>query len=171
MTQAACIAVLNGPSSSGKTTLARLARDVLGPHAVALSIDDFYAGLHHGRRNDWSLFLSLTRVLFETAASFGREGFDVIVDTVFERPECRDVCQAALRQFRVVLVRVDCPVDVLTERERMRSDRRPGLAADQARRVHEGYTYNLALDTAAMPPSDCARAIADAVAATTFDGE
>jgi len=158
-----CVAVLNGPSSSGKTTLARLARDVLGPQAVALSIDDLYAGLHRGRRNDWSLFISLTRVLFETAASFAREGFDVIVDTVFERRECWDAGQAALRELRIVLVRVDCPVDVLAERERARMDRRPGLAADQARRVHDGYTYNLTLDTSAMPPADCARAISDAI--------
>jgi len=85
----------------------------------------------------------------------------VIVDTVFERPECRDVCQAVLREFRIVLVRVDCPVGLLAERERMRKDRRPGLAADQARRVHEGYAYDLSLDTSAMPPAACARAIAE----------
>jgi chloramphenicol 3-O phosphotransferase len=159
------IAVLNGPSSSGKTTLARCTRDLLGPSAVALSLDDFFAGTHRERRNDWSLFLSLTHVLFDAAASFGREGFDVIVDTVFERPACLDVCRERLHACDLLFVRVDCAAAVLAQRERSRGDRRAGLAQEQAGRIHEGCTYDITLDTAATPPDACAREIADALSA------
>jgi chloramphenicol 3-O-phosphotransferase len=158
------IAVLNGPSSSGKTTLARRTRDVLGTSAVALSLDDFFTAVHPARRNDWALFLSLTHVLFDAAASFCRQGFDVVVDTVFERPECLAACRLTLPSFPLVLVRVDCPVDVLSERERLGGDRRPGLAEDQARRVHIGCIYDLELDTSISTPDACAREIAAALA-------
>lgn len=40
--QTTLLLALSGPSSSGKTTLARLLRDVLTPHAFILHEDDFY---------------------------------------------------------------------------------------------------------------------------------
>jgi chloramphenicol 3-O phosphotransferase len=152
--------VLNGASSSGKTTLAVALRDLLGAHAVALSIDDLYGSVHAARSNDWSLFRALTRVLFDSAASFAREGFDVIVDTVFERVECREILLDAVGSLPTYLVGLECPVDVLTERERMRQNRRVGLAADQAARVHDGHHYDLVLDTSVTSAADCAHAIA-----------
>lgn len=163
VTETGRIAVLNGASSSGKTTLARLARDMIGVGAVAISIDDLYRDLHPARRNDWSTFVALTRVLFEMAAGFAREGFDVLVDTVFERHECYEICFSRLHPLPLLLVRVECPAGVLAERERAREDRRPGLAADQAVRVHEGCRYDLAVDTSTAPPKASARAIVDAL--------
>jgi chloramphenicol 3-O phosphotransferase len=157
------IAVLNGASSSGKTTLARLTRDLLGVGAVALSLDDLYPTLHRDRRNDWPTFFRLTRVLFDTASSLAREGFDVIVDTVFERRECHDTCHATLRPHALLLVRVDCSLDVLAERERARGDRRRGLAAEQSTRIHEGVAYDLTVDTSSTPAEGCAAAIAAAL--------
>lgn len=88
LTEPGRIVVLNGPSSSGKTTIALATRAPLGEACVALSIDDLFRAVHPQRRDDWSLFLSLTKVLFECAASSARRGFAVVVDTVFERPEC-----------------------------------------------------------------------------------
>lgn len=158
------IAVRSGVSSSGKTTLARATRDVIGVDAVALSIDDLYRGVHSERRNDWNLFRSLTRVLFDSAGSYAREGFAVIVDTVFERPECRELCVTKLRPLGLLLVRVDCSLAVLVERERARADRRRGLAEDQAARVHEGCSYDFAVDTSSSTPDECAHAIATALA-------
>jgi chloramphenicol 3-O phosphotransferase len=163
------IVVLNGASSSGKTTLARLARDLIGVGAVALSIDDLYRGLHPARPNDWSTFIRLTRVLFDSAASFGREGFDVLVDTVFERPECHETGLNRLRPLPTLLAKVDCPVDVLAERERARGDRRPGLAADQAARIHAGCRYDVTVDTSSASPHACAAAIVDALSRLSLD--
>jgi chloramphenicol 3-O phosphotransferase len=51
----------------------------------------------------------------------------------------------------------------LAERERARGDRRSGLAADQAARVHEGCGYGLAVDTGAASPEAAAAAIVDAL--------
>lgn len=63
----------------------------------------------------------------------------------------------------MLLVRVECPAGVLAERERARGDRRPGLAADQAARVHEGCRYDLAVDTCAASPEAAAGAVVDAL--------
>lgn len=153
------VIVLNGASSSGKTTLAKMVRDRIGIGAAAVSIDDLYGRVDEQRRNDFALFRSLTQVLFDSAVAFAREGFDVVVDTVFERRECHEICVRSLQPFRTLIVGLQCPLDVLAERERTRANRRVGLAADQAGRVHEGVHYDLVLDTASSSPDACAAAI------------
>ena len=160
------IVLLNGPSSSGKTTVARATRDLVGQNCVVLSIDDLYPVVHPKRRNDWQLFLSLSQVLFTSAAAFGNLGFDVVLDTVFERPECHHAYVTACGPLHPLLARVECPLEVLIERERKRGDRRIGLAADQFTRIHGGYDYDLSVDTSVQSPELCARTIANALAPT-----
>ena len=158
------IVVLNGASSSGKTTVARAIRDLLGESCAAVSIDDLYGFVSPRCRNDWSLFLTLTKVLASTTFAFAREGHVVVVDTVFERRECHRALLETLEPFGVVLVRVDCPLGVLVEREQARGNRRPGLAAGQANRIHEGITYNLAIDTSSTTALECAKLIVQTLA-------
>ena len=45
----------------------------------------------------------------------------------------------------------------------MRLDRRPGLAQDQAARVHEGCRYDLTVDTSVSSPAACASAVIEAL--------
>lgn len=151
--------VLNGASSSGKTSVAQALRDLLGPAWVALSIDDLFRSLHPDRPSDWKTFHLLTQTLFDSAATFGRLGFSFVVDTVFERPECYRAYQVALSAFPTLFVSLNCPVAVLAQRETLRADRGPGLAAEQAARVHEGYRYDVSLDTSVLSPQQCAATI------------
>lgn len=149
------IVVLNGPSSSGKTTLAGALRARLGPTSAAASIDQFYPLVHPAAPNNWRLFSTLTEALFATAVALSEGGFDVIVDTVFERQESLLTAQRALAGRTYHMVAVTCPAEVLEERERARGNRRPGQARDQHERVLQGANYNLHLDTALLPPDEC----------------
>lgn len=153
------VVVINGPSSSGKTAVAKATQELLGIDWVVVSIDDIFRCVHPKRRNDWKLFEALTRATFESAAAFRRAGFGVLVDTVFERPACLDICVAAVGVDELTLVGLMCPIEALESRERRRRDRRPGLARDQHQRVHEGCSYALRLDTSEHRPEECAEAI------------
>jgi chloramphenicol 3-O phosphotransferase len=146
------IVVLNGPSSAGKSTLARAIRDKLGAGAVALAVDDFFGFVHRDASRSWRLFDALTIAMFASASAFATRGFDVIVDTVFERPE--SLATAISHGAR--LVAVTCPLEVLEQRERDRGDRTIGQARAQHEYVFQRATYELTLDTAKQSVDECA---------------
>lgn len=146
------IVVLNGPSSAGKTTLARAVRDKLGGNTAALSHDDFFQFVHRDAVTNWKLFEALTVAMYASASAFASRGFDVIVDTVFERVE--SLATAISHGAR--LVAVTCPLDVLEQRERDRGDRKIGQARAQREYVFQRATYELTLDTALETVDECA---------------
>jgi chloramphenicol 3-O phosphotransferase len=149
------IVVLNGPSSSGKSTLARAVQNHVGVSCALVSIDQLYPCLHPERDNDWELFRTLTRTLFACARSFHEQGLHVVVDAVFERPECLEICRSICAP-NLALVGLSCPLEVLERRELVRQDRRIGLARTQNDRVHAGCEYDLVLDTGLYSPEECA---------------
>jgi chloramphenicol 3-O phosphotransferase len=149
------VIVLNGPSSSGKTTLAGALRARLGPTSAAVAIDQFFPLVHPAAPNNWRLFSALTEAVFATAVALSDGGFDVIVDTVFERRESLLTAQRALGGRPYHMVAVTCPVEVLEDRERARGNRRPGQARDQHDRVLQGGDYDLQLDTALLSLDEC----------------
>jgi chloramphenicol 3-O phosphotransferase len=149
------VLVLNGPSSSGKTTLGRALQRSMGTDTVLLPIDLLWQSVHPDRPSDWALFERLTGVLFETALAFWRRGAPVIVDTVFERQVCADLCLGILAEASPLLVGLYCDVQELERREFARGDRRSGLAAGQAARVHGFCVNDLRLDTDQMSVDAC----------------
>jgi chloramphenicol 3-O-phosphotransferase len=66
--------------------------------------------------------------------------------------------QASLREVRAFYVGLDCPMQVLLEREHGRVGRWGGLAV-QSSQAHEGWSYDLRLDTSQMSPHEAARAV------------
>ncbi len=152
--------VLNGPSSAGKTTLARALQDHIGVSCVVLSIDHFYDCVHPDAPNNWLQFSALTEAVLAGAVSFANRGFDVVVDTVFERVESLIATQTALTNLPHSLVAVTCPIEVLETREQVRGNRSVGLARGQYRRVFQGAVYALTIDTALDTPETCAKQLA-----------
>jgi chloramphenicol 3-O phosphotransferase len=155
------VVILNGPSSSGKTTIAQAVRDHRGPDCAAVSIDQFYLSIHSERENNWSLFYSLTKVLFASAAAFANQGFDVVVDSVFERPQCIEASLYTLKNIHVSFVGLNCPIDILERREIARKNRPIGLARNQNGRIHDDCVYDLILDTSELSVADCSTRILD----------
>jgi len=153
------IVILNGPSSSGKTTISQAVRDLRGLDCAVVSIDQFYSSIHSQKENNWSLFYSLTEVLFTSVAAFANQGFDVVVDSVFERPKCIEASLYALKNMHVSFVGLRCPTDILERREQARKNRPIGLARDQSRRIHGDCVYDLILDTSELSVEECAARI------------
>ncbi len=154
------IVVLDGPSSAGKTTLARAVRARIGVTAAPISLDHFFAFKHPDAKNDWHMFATLSDATFATAVAFANRGFDVIVDTVFERPESLQSARRALVDHVHHFVAVTCDVHELEARERRRGDRRIGQARDQHARVFHDADYALWIDTARLSVDECVAKIA-----------
>jgi len=144
--------VLNGPSSAGQTTLARAVRDARGG-TLALSLDDLFCVAGPRTKSDWKLFRALSKATFEAAAALAKSGFDVVVDTVFERIDCLTMTRESLSE--PMLVAVTCPVEILEQRERARGDRRVGQARDQHGRVLHDAVYEMTLDTNELSLGEC----------------
>lgn len=165
------VVILNGPSSSGKTTIAQAVRDRRGPDCTAVSIDQFYSCIHSERENNWSLFQSLTKVLFTSVAAFANEGLDVVVDTVFERPQCIEASLYALKNLHVSFVGLNCPIDILERRERARKNRPIGWARNQSARIHNDCVYDLTLDTSELSVDECVARILELFSASEWPAQ
>lgn len=173
------VVVLNGTSSSGKTSIGRCLQGLLGRNWLLLGVDDLIrvmpwqdprdpestlAIASDGTVTVADEFRSVEDAWYKGLAAMARAGAGIIVDEVFlggEKSQAR--LRAAMEGVRVVWVGVHCDPDVAEERERHRPDRVPGMARRQAETVHAGVVYDLVVDTADASPEECARAIASYV--------
>lgn len=154
------IVVLNGPSSAGKSTLAKATRKLLGTTCMAVATDRLHAFAHPAHPLDARLWATLTDATLGIAVTAATAGFDVIVDTVFERRECLDSARRALAAMQHFYVAVTCPLDKLEARERARGNRPLGLARRQHTEVFYDAPYVLELDTDGSSASACPEQIA-----------
>jgi chloramphenicol 3-O phosphotransferase len=185
------VVVLNGTSSSGKTTLAAALRRRLEADDecwVVYSQDDFTpklppswikAGKHVGRHADDGFVLEASDGAFDlrvgpvghrilaayrgAVAAAAREGLDVIVDEVTMKQEEWDDWQVRLDGIDVMWVRVELALEALEARERERGDRMLGHARFQHDVVHRFATYDLVVDTGALDPAAAAEVIVSAI--------
>ncbi len=70
--------------------------------------------------------------------------------------------RSLLEGYDVRFVRLNAPLDVLEERERLRGDRNIGLARGQFDIIGLGHNYDLEIDASVNTPVQNARLIVDA---------
>lgn len=168
------IVVLNGGSSSGKTSIARCLTTMLGAGWLRLSVDDFVDALspalwdspegividEHGGVLPGSQFRMLELAWLRGLSAMSRAGAHVVLDDVFlDGGETQRRVAAALGED-VVWIGVRCAPDIAAARELARGDRQAGMARKQAEVVHRGVEYDLVVDSGTAEPSECAQAIA-----------
>lgn len=168
------VIVLNGGSSSGKTSIARQLQAMLVEPWLAVSIDDFVDSLppalqqssdgvdvtSDGTVGVGSVFARLERAWAAGIAATARAGAPVVVDDVFLSGAASQArWRAALPDLPVAWVGVHCEPGIATQRESRRPDRAAGMAALQARQVHHEVVYDVQVDTSRTSPEDCARSI------------
>lgn len=172
------VIVLNGGSSSGKSSIATCLQQQLEGTWLTLGVDDLIRALSHGPTDttaggsihfgsDGSIgvgevFHQAEAAWYQGVAAIARAGHHVIADEVFldgERSQAR--LAAALQGLSVVWVGVHCDPDVAETRGIQRGDRIRGQARDQAVRVHKGVRYDLEVDTTSTASSQCAGMIVE----------
>ena len=153
------IILLNGASSSGKSSIARELQRQLPTPFLHLSIDHLPDSgvLPLERFRSKEFIWAETRANFFTGferavAAFAGAGNDLIVDYIIETREWMERIEGVLSDCEVLLVGVHCPLEELERREAERGDRPLGDARRDFFTVHEHCAYDFEVD-ATLPPS------------------
>ena len=159
------VIVLNGTSSSGKTTLAAEIQHAAPElQFLHVQLDAFrameptgYWSLEH--REQATLRLeALCRALHGTAARFAKCGQNVLLDHVLTPSAC-EYLKEDLAGVEVFLVKVACDPQALEGREVLRGNRARGLARSQLQSVHAACHYDFEVDTTSEQPNKTAQRI------------
>jgi chloramphenicol 3-O phosphotransferase len=169
------IIYLNGPSSSGKSTLARALQNTLKEPFLVLGIDQVIYMMPE-KMNDWhseadapgfswhsvkndtgdiiaykihtgSYGRQMVQALKDIVVCLARTGNNIIIDDVSFGKEHIDDWRVALKEFNVLWVGVYAPLEIIELREQMRGDRKIGSAKWQAMITHADVKYDVMIDT------------------------
>ena len=142
---------LNGPSSSGKSAVAKIIQssvsDVVFLHVAEDMFFDMLPPAAHDRPDFMTVGMRLYTGFAECVALLAAHGNHVVVDTVAWVDGSMPVFLRACEKTSVLAVGLHCDPAELRRREEQRADRRVGLAEQQAAVVHQGWSYDLEVDT------------------------
>ncbi len=181
------VIVLNGGSSSGKSSIARCLQELLPEPWLHIGADTMVDALPPSLRGGGEgiggledgdgtvevgpVFAALDAAWTIGVAAMARAGARIVVDEVFLGGASSQArWRAALEGLDVLWVGVHCDPAVAAEREAARGDRVAGMAAAQAEAVHQGVAYDLVVDSSRAAAADCARAITARVPADGSSG-
>lgn len=154
--------LLNGPSSSGKSTLAKALRELLsdegrGSYEV-VSIDDFMKISPTETIYEDDVF-EISDDICRRARECLEAGSGVILDHVITSERIFERLRVELSSFPIRTVKITCPLDILKRRELARGDRCIGSAESSAAYLFPTDGYDLVVDTGARSPEENARLI------------
>ena len=157
------IIVLNGTSSSGKTTLARQLQLMLPDVYLLCSLDAFWDMTPNNCPAGSKNFPNMKLALAKSVRALAETGHNVIVDILFCGEKTHFELTQELGSLNLTIVKVECDLAELQKRELARGDRSIGLAESQLDKVHKGVLYDLAVNTLDNSPEQCAQKIIDKV--------
>lgn len=172
------VVVLNGTSSSGKTTVARAFQDAAPSLFLNFSIDSILSALPpsvlrrliDGTPVPEVRVADLVRAFYTCTAELLRLGHHLVIDHAVTARYHAELLLDACEGHDALFVGVACPLDVACEREAARGDRRRGLAEQQYATVHTWLSYDLTIDTSLQSSSEAAAAILTALQSTHRSG-
>lgn len=153
--------LLNGPSSAGKSTIARELRarlDARGPVRV-IALDDYLPMSPDEPVWEDDVFDVTPAMCADIAAALQR-GCCVIIDHAITSARIYAALCAALAPHGCLKVLVSCGAEQLLARERARGDRYPGSAEASLRCLYPREGYDLRIDSGALSPGEAAALIA-----------
>ena len=160
--------LLNGASSSGKSSIARAVQARIGEPFWHFSIDHLRdAGvLPLDRIRSGEFPWSGQREAFfegfhQSLKAFLAPGNNLIVEHIVETPAWMQQLTILLESADVFFVGVHCPLAELERRERARGDRPIGSAAQDFQNIHRHAVYDLELDGTHRPETNADRLIAE----------
>lgn len=161
------VVVLNGTSSSGKTSIARAFQEAAPRLYLNFSIDSILSALPPSALDRITAGADisdlntpeLVRAYYACVRQLLDLGHPLVVDNAVTTRYQAELLVAAVASHDVVLVGLNCPPEVLAERERMRGDRRKGMAVAQHSTIHLWLSYDLMIDTSQVSAEEAAREI------------
>lgn len=169
---AGTIILLNGTSSSGKTSIVKALQPILEEPYLDAGLDKFLWMLpdRYLERPLWDEVLGLAHQagpvghrliagMHQAIAVLSLAGNNVIADHVLVETGWLQQCIDSFSTLPAYFVGVRCPLAVLEQRERERRNRTWGQAKAQYALVHAHGIYDLEVDTSLLSPEDCAQQI------------
>jgi len=181
------IIILNGPSGAGKSTIQKAVQDTFEELYLCVGIDKFFdealpdlddkgvslVGGADVRRvvcqegplgpevklEVGPVGMRAIRGMHRAFAAYAAQGNNLVVDYIAYHNEWLPDLAQALAGFRVYLVGVTLPLEVLAERERVRCKTSIEHARSHYHQVHEGITHDLVIDTSQLNPTEAAEYI------------
>jgi chloramphenicol 3-O phosphotransferase len=161
------VLMLNGGSSSGKSSLARALQARLPDQWLTLGVDTLLQAMPvrlmsqpggvvftaDGGVTVGEEFRTLEAAWIRGLAEMVRAGAKIIVDEAFlEGRSSQDRWRPALEGLDVVWIAVHCDAGEAERREARRAGRVTGMARAQALSVHAGVDYDIEVDTTRITP-------------------
>jgi chloramphenicol 3-O phosphotransferase len=166
------IIILNGASSSGKTSILEALQEILEEPYLNAGIDKFIWMLpeRYLERPLWDDVLGLASSagaqghtlmtgMHHAIAALSKNGNHVVADHVLVEPKWLYECAELFSKLPAYFIGIRCPLDVLEQREKERKNRTLGQAKAQFDLVHAGCIYDLEVDTSIYSPRECAAQI------------
>jgi chloramphenicol 3-O phosphotransferase len=184
------IILINGTSSSGKTTLVKGLQSTLPDLWLEMGIDRFahaLPGRVRGKatwpqlfpyvrpagRSDGPFRIETTALgqqfiagMHATVAALADTGLNVIVDHVLLEQGWLEECARMWARFAVLFVGVRCPLDIVIRRELERKDRTIGQAEAQFAVIHRWGDYDVEVDTSILAPDEAVAKVSHALEAS-----
>ena len=183
------VILLNGSSSSGKTTLAKALQHAIVEPLQHVALDQFRDGMPDRIRGLNSptgtpgasglnvvprdvdgeplthiefgeIGEKVLRAMRRSVLALAAEGVSVVLDDLLFKPTYLHDYAVALEGIPTYLIGVRCPLDVVEAREAERVGRFPGTARSHFESIHaHGAPYDLEVDTSRCTPAECAEQV------------
>ena len=168
------VIIINGTSSSGKTSLLINLQNALHEPYLNCGIDKFIWMLPKRYLDQplWDDVLGMANHAGQTGErlvvgmhaaikTLAESGWNVIADHVLVEERWAQDCARRFANLPIYMIGLFCPLEVLEERERSRKDRTLGQARLQYPVIHKHCIYDLELDSSKLSLDACAKKVLD----------
>lgn len=145
------IIFLNGPSSAGKSTLARQIQRSMPEPFYYMAIDHYQLGVMPPKDQFSHIDLhEISMIMFYDAVKKHiKSGFNLVIDDVIDSDTYFDFVKEALCEGEVYWIRLECSLDTLIKRELQRTDRTADIenVTLQYHNLRPTIEYDLVIDS------------------------
>lgn len=155
------VLLLNGPSSAGKSSIAKVLQQRLRESradTVIIALDDYLQMSVNEPIWEDDVFAIMPRMCGDVSASL-QAGRTLIIDHVITSPRIYHALLVSTTGFQMKTVLVSCSVETLRSREAGRGDRCAGSAEASLQYLYPQSGYDLCVDSGEADSADLAKEI------------
>lgn len=168
------IIFLSGLTSTGKTSMIRELIDRREYLFYVLGFDLFEDTIPYYASDRNACYSKAIISMYHAARSLSDQGQDVIIDGLIFNIEGLEAHYKTLRGifegYPLKIVHMDCPLEVLRQRNISRGDRRENQSLEQSKLAAADVDYFLEIDSSKMSTPACADELLAHIPLRKFDG-
>jgi len=179
------IIYLNGPSSSGKSSIIQALQLLDEKPIINISVDMFIKSIDSKfawfwkksnvlhtfkQKQDKKGYITevipgkhswtFKEIMNDIIINFAERWFDVIVDDVIKDDKDINKIKKKFSKYKMIFVKIHCPINILNEREMIRWNRARWLARRQHEKIEKmKFPFDMTIDTSKTDPFEWARMI------------